>query len=66
MSKASVKATVQAVDQAVALRRRIVDCRFPRQTETKLLNMAAELIDAIEVASTPAKPEKEEGPENAG
>jgi hypothetical protein len=65
VSKASEKATVQAVDQAVALRRRIVDCRFPRNTETKLLDQTSELIDAIEAAATPAGPEKE-GQENAG
>jgi hypothetical protein len=47
-----------AITQAHALRRKIVDCRFPRAVETELLDKATELMDSIEAAAKPAEEQK--------
>ena len=47
MSKTREKAMDQAINLAVALRRKIVDCRFMRTHETVLLDKTSELIDMI-------------------
>ena len=48
MSKIRPKAIEQALNQAVALRRKVVDCRFPRDLESELLNRTSDLINLIE------------------
>lgn len=48
MSKIRTKAIDQALNQAVALRRKLVDCRFPRAKESELLDRATELLTLIE------------------
>ena len=48
MSKAREKAMEQAINQAVALRRKVVDCRFDRTVESVLLDKTSELIAELE------------------
>lgn len=48
MSKVRPKAIEQAINQAVALRRKLVDCRLPRDKESELLDKATELLNLIE------------------
>lgn len=49
MSKVRENCLAQAINQTVALRRKIVDCRFSRGKETILLDKATELLTMIEV-----------------
>ena len=48
MSKARERAMEQAITQAVALRRKVVDCRFDRSVESILLDKASEMIEELE------------------
>lgn len=48
MSKARVKAMEQAINQAVALRRKVVEIRLPREMESTLLDKTTELLEALE------------------
>lgn len=50
MSKVKQKSAEQAINQAVALRRKLVDCRLPRDREIALLDKVAELLNLIEEA----------------
>lgn len=52
MSKIRPKALEQAINQAVTLRRKLVDCRFPREKESTLLDKATELLAIIEREQT--------------
>ena len=49
MSKIRPKTVEQAINQAVTLRRKLVDCRFPRDKESELLDKATELLGLIEI-----------------
>jgi hypothetical protein len=51
MSKSRDKALEVAINQAVALRRKIVDCRFDRANENTLLDKATDLLSTLESAS---------------
>jgi hypothetical protein len=48
VSKVREKALEQAITQAVALRRKIVDCRFDRWEESGLLDKATDLMSQLE------------------
>jgi len=48
MSKARERAMEQAITIAVALRRKVVDCRFERTVESILLDKTSELIEELE------------------
>jgi hypothetical protein len=52
VSKVRPKSIEQAINQAVALRRKLVDCRLPRDKESTLLDKATELLNLIEQEET--------------
>jgi len=52
MTKVRPKAVEQAINQAVGLRRKLVDCRFPREKESTMLDKATELLSLIEREQT--------------
>jgi hypothetical protein len=48
MSKVREKALEQAINQTVALRRKIVDCRFERWQENRMLEKTTDVLADLE------------------